>query len=426
MITNGLMPHHLFSFLKLTLFLSIIYSPFNFAGEQFPGFTSLESALNFFGSTTTYLRCWYRTSKSHNDPSTAWVWGRDEKGKYFKLKGYWYSSFGIKNMFYTNVSRKEVEKACLKAIPDWATHEGLLYYAADTHFSYNDTIWFNDKQRAKKINKIVAFGDSLSDTGNVFNASDWLMPNPHSWFLGHFSNGLVWTEYLARDHGVPLYNWAVGGAAGRDQYGIVTGIHSQVKSFLEYIHYAVNFSNESTLFTLEFGLNDFVNYDRPIEEVKKDFSNAIDEIINAGAKNLLILTLPDATVAPQFKYSSEEKTNRVKEEVASFNAHIKKVVSWHNKSSVNIVLFDTAGLFVDITQNAKKYGFANEKDPCLDIHRDNAIDYLSEHALTEDCKANGADKYIFWGVTHPTTASYRFIADRLNKESMHHFVFENE
>ncbi|MCY4044859.1 MAG: SGNH/GDSL hydrolase family protein [Cellvibrionales bacterium] len=375
-------------------------------------------------SSTTYLRCWYRTGGSHNDPSTAWVWGRDSQGEYYKLTGYWYNAVESKNMFYTDVSRLDVESACINAVPSWVNHQDIIYFAADHHYSYNDTIWFNDKANVSRINKMVSFGDSLSDTGNMFNASDWDFPNPHSWFVGHFSNGRVWTEYLALSRRIPLYNWAVGGAAGRNEYGLITGIHAQVKSYLDYMHFVKNFNYESVLFTMEFGLNDFMNYDRELSDVQEDFSNALNEIIRAGAKNILLLTLPDATVAPQFQYKTLEKKNRIRSQIENFNMTIKETVKRYNREKVHIELFDTAKVLSDLIDQALEKGFVNVKEPCLDIHRDDPIDYLSEHDLTDACKLHGADKYIFWGVTHPTTATYRYISDRINQESMQHFIFE--
>ena len=50
--------------------------------------------------------------------------------------------------------------------------------------------------RAETFTKIVAFGDSLSDTGNVYNLTLGLYPSSPYW-NGHFSNGEVWVEDLA-------------------------------------------------------------------------------------------------------------------------------------------------------------------------------------------------------------------------------------
>ena len=52
------------------------------------------------------------------------------------------------------------------------------------------------KDNRAPANRIVAFGDSLSDTGNIFR--DLAFPPP-PYFEGRSSNGILWLEYLAND-----------------------------------------------------------------------------------------------------------------------------------------------------------------------------------------------------------------------------------
>ncbi len=102
-------------------------------------------------------------------------------------------------MFYTNEPQDNIKQRCDETLG--VTHDtaDITYFASDNRFSYNHSIWTNDNVvQPSAINKMVVFGDSLSDTGNMFNGSQWIFPNSNSWFLGHFSNGFVWTEYLAK------------------------------------------------------------------------------------------------------------------------------------------------------------------------------------------------------------------------------------
>lgn len=270
--------------------------------------------------------------------------------------------------------------------------------------------------QADQINKIVAFGDSLSDTGNIFNASLWRFPNPNTWFLGHFSNGLVWVEYLAKARNLPLYNWAVGGAAGENQYIALTGVGDQVSSYLTYMKMAKNYKPANTLFTLEFGLNDFMNYGREVDEVKQDFTNALTRLTQAGAKNIMLMTLPDATKAPQFKYSTQEEIEKVRAKILTFNEYIKGQAAYYIIQGYHIQLVDAHAMFEDLTSNPQQHGFVNASDACLNINRSSAMDYLYSHDLTNDCAQYGSDKYVFWGVTHPTTAVHQYIAEKMLAE----------
>ncbi|WP_019614625.1 SGNH/GDSL hydrolase family protein [Psychromonas ossibalaenae] len=411
--------------LVTTLLLSL--SPFASAAETVTSesITAAEVKSVQSSDTYTYVRCWYRPHYNHNDPATDWEWALNDDGSYYKLPGYWYSSVSFKNMFYTDRSQDEIKTRCDKTLD--VNHEAadITYFASDNRFSYNHSIWTNDSSyQAPVINKIISIGDSISDTGNMFNASQWRFPNSNSWFLGHFSNGLVWTEYLAKKHDLPLYNWAVGGAAGETKYLALSGVNDQIDSYLVYMKMAKNYQPKNSLFTLEIGLNDFVNYDRSVADVSADFSAAMKTLTENGAQNILVLNLPDATKAPQFKYSDPADALKIKQKIETFNLFIAQQVNYYAVQGVNISLFDTYTLFNDAIQNPDKYGFKNTTDACLDINRSNSIDYLLSHSLTNDCAADGADSYVFWGITHPSTQTHKVMAEEITRLSLSGFSFK--
>src|SRR4051794_6489859 len=60
-------------------------------------------------------------------------------------------------------------------------------------------LWLNAAVRAGGITGIVSFGDSLTDTGNLYAATGQ-PPAPYD--MGRFSNGPLWVEYLANQLGV--------------------------------------------------------------------------------------------------------------------------------------------------------------------------------------------------------------------------------
>ncbi|MCD9480378.1 SGNH/GDSL hydrolase family protein [Photobacterium phosphoreum] len=381
---------------------------------QHPENQPLIQKVNHSSNTYTYVKCWYRTSVSHDEPATDWVWAKNSDNSYYELPGYWWSSISFKNMFYTDVPNKAIAQRCATSIDTDNKNADIIFYASDIKASYSHTIWSNDNvNQPNTINRIVAFGDSLSDTSNTFNGSQWIFPNSNSWFLGHFSNGLVWTEYLANAKNLPLYNWAVGGAAGVNEYGILTGIYDQISSFNTYMKSAKNYHIENTLFTLEFGLNDFMNYDLNITEVKSDYSTALIRLTDAGAKNILLMTLPDASKAPQFKYATADKVTLVSQQIKQFNLFIKEQAAYYKQKGINITLVDAYQIFENVTSEPQKYGFVNAKDACMDINRSSSKDYLMSHTLTNDCAQHGSDKYVFWGVTHPTTAMHKYIARKI-------------
>jgi phospholipase/lecithinase/hemolysin len=69
---------------------------------------------------------------------------------------------------------------------------------------YEYPIHFTKDENGSKMNRMVIFGDRLSDTGNL---KRWLkvMPEYPCW-LGRFSSGLTWSEYLGENANVTPFN----------------------------------------------------------------------------------------------------------------------------------------------------------------------------------------------------------------------------
>ncbi|MFH0289178.1 SGNH/GDSL hydrolase family protein [Vibrio owensii] len=408
---------------KTITLLSALLLPLSLAHADEPSLTpEMVSASQVRSAqakqTYTYVRCWYRTSYSEDEPATDWEWAENPDGSYFTIDGYWWSAVSFKNMFYTDTPQGIIKERCEQTLDLANENADITFFAADNRFSYNHTIWSNDPvMQPDQINKVVALGDSLSDTGNIFNASQWRFPNPNSWFLGHFSNGFVWTEYIAQAKNLPLYNWAVGGAAGENQYIALTGVGEQVSSYLAYAKLAKNYKPANTLFTLEFGLNDFMNYNRSVPEVKSDYAEALIKLTDAGAKNLLLMTLPDATRAPQFTYSTQEEIDKIRAKIVEMNEFIKAQAAYYTAQGYNITLYDTHALFESLTANPEQHGFVNASQACQDINRSSSADYLYHHALRSECASSGSDKFVFWDVTHPTTATHRYVAEKMLESS---------
>ena len=371
--------------------------------------------------TITNVRCWYRTDYSRDSATTDYQWARIPDGRYFTIEGYWWG-----NMFYTDTTQQEIRDKCATTLGIVNSNADLTYFAASFPWSLNNTIWSNGSEvEPEKINKIVSFGDSLSDTGNVFGASQFRFPNRASWFLGHFSNGFVWTEYLARAKNLPVYNWAVAGSGGESEFVVLSGIIDQVSSYLFYIDQTKNYHPENTLFTLEFGLNDFMKFDRSAADVKSDFAEALIKLIDAGAENFLLITLPDVTNAPKFSDASDEEKQIIREKILDMNAFINQQTLHYREKGYNITLFNTYELFERVISTPEPYGFSNSSDSCLQIDSYSLAEYLYWHPLREECALKGADKFIFWDTLHPTTAVHQYVAEEILEsgelESNHSF-----
>lgn len=85
---------------------------------------------------------------------------------------------------------------------------------------------------AQSIDRIVAFGDSYADTGNLW---EFGVPRPAAYPNGRFSNGTNFIDTMAQALNVPVDNFAIGGAytgAGNINPVGPLGFQLQYQSFL--------------------------------------------------------------------------------------------------------------------------------------------------------------------------------------------------
>lgn len=71
-------------------------------------------------------------------------------------------------------------------------------------------VFHDDPAVPRPVSRMVVFGDSLSDNGNLKRRLVVFPSSPY--WLGRFSNGPNWTDYLAERTGIAMQNHAFGGA----------------------------------------------------------------------------------------------------------------------------------------------------------------------------------------------------------------------
>ncbi|UPG85441.1 SGNH/GDSL hydrolase family protein [Luteibacter aegosomatis] len=357
------------------------------------------------------LRCWYRSPQPGNPLATAYL-----NAEGFQLDGYWadLSPSLTSNLFYTKQAPDEMRQACERTLANHGvTGVPVQWNAAATDLSYNHQVWHESRLSPDApVDRIVAFGDSLSDTGNIYNDLQWKFPVAHSWFLGRFSNGPVWTEYFAQMAGKPLNNWAIGGSETRDSNVFINGLDTQIASFRKYMSLARGYEPSRTVFTVLAGANDFMNDRRPEIRTVTDASDrleaALEELVGLGASKIVLVNLPDISRTPAFRDDAQEALV-IRAKVRLYNdslIHIAKRI--RNVKGVDIRLVDLSSLFDRLLANPGEFGIADTTHSCLDMPHDRKTDYLFGPAMTSDCDPQ---RYVFWDRVHPTTRVHRMIAE---------------
>ena len=258
---------------------------------------------------------------------------------------------------------------------------------------------------AALFGNIVAFGDSLTDNGNLYVATEATGAKPSAPYYsnGRFSNGQVWVEYLSTFlSGNHLEDYAYGGAVtGTGTGDGVPGLLSQVDAYTT--HDAAT-DKSNTLFTVWAGPNDFFNAlqsstpDLPsvAEHAISNIIQALDLLEKSGAAQILVPNMPDLGKTPEF--NSTAASGFVSGQVLQFNALLDSALTMFEANSPDTRLYrlDVYSLLGDL--QVGDYGLENITEQCLDPS-DVVGSYLA------------ADAYLFWDGVHPTSRGHLILAN---------------
>uniref|UniRef100_B8HNX9 Phosphatidylcholine--sterol O-acyltransferase n=1 Tax=Cyanothece sp. (strain PCC 7425 / ATCC 29141) TaxID=395961 RepID=B8HNX9_CYAP4 len=254
------------------------------------------------------------------------------------------------------------------------------------------TVVFSTKP-TQSINQLYIFGDSLSDTGNVFRATSGLYPSHPTYFQGRYSNGRVWVEYLAEQFSVNrVNNFAWGGATtGNHSTGLVPGLLAQVQSFSQ------NHSHTpaDALYVLWAGANDYLQGTTNPAVPVANTTQAIESLVRIGATKILIANLPDLGELPATRNSTN--SSQLSTLTQAHNSGLRRSLKVLNQQypDLHIVTLDANVLYHQAINEPAKFGFTQVKTACL--------------TAANPCR--NPDQFLFWDSIHPTTAGHRILAN---------------
>ncbi|MBO1346330.1 MAG: cadherin-like domain-containing protein [Hormoscilla sp. GUM202] len=271
---------------------------------------------------------------------------------------------------------------------------------------------------------LFVFGDSLSDTGNVFNLTSALgnpFPPSPPYFDGRFSNGPVAVEILAEQLDLSLSqdtNFAWGGAkTGWDNIndnpdlGLeLPGLLDQIDSFAEAID-AVGADPEA-LYVVWAGGNDFLpiggaevpaDPEAAVTNSVRNIATAVTTLADLGAEKIVVPFLPPIYRVPLAIASGDVEV--LADITVAFNAELSETLTSLEEEleDVDVILADLFAISEEVASNPQEFGFSNITDP-----------FVSGGMILDET-AN-VEEFFFWDAVHPTTNGHEIYAEVLAAE----------
>jgi phospholipase/lecithinase/hemolysin len=317
------------------------------------------------------------------------------------------------------------------------------------------------------IDKIVAFGDSLSDNGNIYSMTSKakvgipalpIIPKNPPYYKGRFTDGLVWLEDLAVSLDVPLSDYAYGGAWAEPFHdsGLIFpfSLSSQVNMYS--VAAVADFHQADHLFVIWAGANDYISgrddHEYATDNTVAYIKNQIDWLINYGGRHFLLPNLPDISLAPEVLKKGPEFAKAASDLVLMHNRKFMAMIEQEKKDNpdVDFIVIDVTDYMDDLIYHPEKYHLKNVTDSCygggywfagmkmdpsevdaakkanIDLNRSpglRAAYMTATLAAKGDKPCKNPDEYMFWDQLHPTRTIHQVIAtitmDVLKENDIH-------
>lgn len=267
---------------------------------------------------------------------------------------------------------------------------------------------------APRDTRLIVFGDALSDTGNLFDATGGVIPPSPPYFEGRSSNGLLAVERLADSLGFTLTertNFAIAGATtginnifdiGRSR---LSGLQNQINQFSRIV--GSRRANPKALYVVWAGWDDLLSRseDRLIaaRQAADNVERAVTRLADLGAANILVVQNPNLGGVP---FSLRQRRFRsLTRNVLVFNERLETTLTALDNSAddLNIILSNLFPIGEKIRQNPSDFGFSNIVRPYL-------------RGLQPRDPLADPDEFLYWDNAYPTRQGHKIFASVLQKD----------
>ncbi len=264
---------------------------------------------------------------------------------------------------------------------------------------------------------VIAFGDSLSDTGNLSSVT---IDFPYPFYQNRVSDGPVALDYLAQSLGYNAaaslhltgdfsgYNYAVAGGniVGSD----FEDLTPQVSAHLSRVN---NIADPQALYVVNMGGNDIRGIrsitsstlaNTEIELIVDQLISQLTRLADAGAQHFFIANVANIGRIPETLQLGATISAQAQSYSQTYNSLLAaQLETFSQQTSANIKLFDLYETLEQILDNANNFGFNYTEEGCfvdLEFHPGCLLGFAF-------------NQFVFFDNLHPTNAANQIVAQAM-------------
>lgn len=271
---------------------------------------------------------------------------------------------------------------------------------------------------AAAYDRVVVFGDSLSDSGNnalvlgtqpdqVITGNSYIPTFPYA--SGTYSNGAVWASSFAAGLGLQALpslaggtNYAYGGAETRGNV-YPPSLREQVNQFASsgsvgdvsdtlFVIAGGGNNARSALEAIAGGAAPLLTTVLTASRYATDVGLMVDQLQGLGAAHIVVWNTPNIGLAPAVLAEGSFAST-----LGTFvSSRMNTALSNRLASEEGVLTFDLYGLLGSIVANPGSYGFSNVSDAC---------------GALASCDPSS---FLFWDGIHPTSGGHAVLTAEMN------------
>jgi phospholipase/lecithinase/hemolysin len=268
---------------------------------------------------------------------------------------------------------------------------------------------------------VYAFGDSLSDAGNISIGTLGNLPVGGVYSGGRFTNGNVWVQDLAQNLGLPPVKPSLAGGTDYAYGGAETGataVHAanptDLPSQLGQFVASVPHPSPTALYTVWAGSNDVLDIanstetpaqqQASVQQAVTNETSFIDGLVAHGAKDLVVMGAPDLGKTPyEMARPASDATSSALAQTynTDLGTALQQIVA---SGAASIDFVNTFALLDTAIANPAAFGLTNVTQP---VWNGNLTD---SHSGTLAATGSAQNGFLFFDDLHPTAAGHSLLA----------------